>query len=127
MQANWPFVLYPAAAIAAAGLFEQAGSGCCGRPWRLGSPSRCWSGCRGAAAPLPLPARWDPTLLRLGGWNSLLAAIDAARRRTDAPDFVAAENYGDAAILARALPADVPVLGVDARWSFSSTCRMRAR
>jgi hypothetical protein len=115
VQANWPSVLYPAAAIAAAGL--SAG-------WlRLLRPAVAlglfitfvvWV--QGVAAPLPLPARWDPTLLRLGGWDDLAASIDAARQREDAA-FVAADNYGDAAILARALPAGVPVLGVDARWS----------
>jgi hypothetical protein len=71
---------------------------------------------QGVAAPLPLPARWDPTLMRLGGWDGLASAVDAARQQEGA-EFVAADNYGDAAVLARALPAGVPVLGVDARWS----------
>jgi len=115
VQANWPSVLYPAAVIAAAGLST---------PWlRLARPGVAlgflitlvvWV--QGAAAPLPLPMRWDPTLLRLGGWDALAAAVDAARQQQGAA-FVAAENYGDAAILARALPAEVPVVGVDARWS----------
>jgi len=115
VQANWPAVLYPAAAIAAAGLSPR---------WlRLVRPAvalgfaitlAVWV--QGVAAPLPLPARWDPTLLRLGGWDGLASAIDAVRRREGAA-FVAADNYGEAAILARRLPAEVPVLGVDVRWS----------
>lgn len=116
VQANWPAVLYPAAAIAAAGLTSR---------WLrlvwpgvalgLGLTLLVWV--QGVAAPFGLPARWDPTLLRLGGWQGLAASVDAARRQQGAA-FVAAENYGDAAMLARLLPPDVPVLGVDARWSF---------
>jgi 4-amino-4-deoxy-L-arabinose transferase-like glycosyltransferase len=115
VQANWPAVLYPAAAIAAAGLPPR---------WlRLVRPGVAlglaitvvvWL--QAVAAPLPLPARWDPTLVRLGGWDGLAAAVDTARRQEGAA-FVAADNYGDAAILARTLPAEVPVLGIDARWS----------
>ncbi len=116
VQANWPSVLYPTAAIAAAGLSSN---------WlrllrpavALGFAITLLVWVQGVAAPLPLPMRWDPTLLRLGGWDALAAAVDAARLRERA-DFVVAENYGDAAILARALPAEVPVLAVDARWSF---------
>ena len=115
VQANWPSVLYPAAAIAAAGL---AG------PWlRLIRPAVAlglvltllvWV--QGAWAPLPLPMRLDPTLLRVGGWDGLAAAVDSAAR-TEAAGFVASDNYGHAALLARLLPTAMPVLGVDPRWA----------
>jgi hypothetical protein len=71
---------------------------------------------QGAAAPLALPMRLDPTLLRVGGWQELADRIDAVRRQ-EGVDFVASDNYGHAALLARLLPSDVPVLGVEPRWA----------
>ena len=115
VQANWPAVIYPAAAIAAAGLSLR---------WlRLMRPGIAlglaltvvvWM--QSIAAPFALPAFWDPTLSRLGGWRELAATVESARQQAGA-DFVAAENYGHAAMLARLLPAEVPVLGVDPRWA----------
>ncbi|MCW3477088.1 glycosyltransferase family 39 protein [Limobrevibacterium gyesilva] len=114
VQANWPSVLYPAAAIAAAGLS--------GRWVRLVGPGIAlglaltllvWV--QGALAPLALPMRLDPTLLRLGGWDSLAAEVAAIGRREGAA-YVASDNYGHAALLARLLPPDVPVYGVEPRW-----------
>jgi 4-amino-4-deoxy-L-arabinose transferase-like glycosyltransferase len=116
VQANWPAVVYPAGAIAAAGLSER---------WlrllwpgaMLGLALTLLVWVQGVAAPVALPMRWDPTLMRLGGWRDFAASVDAARRQTGAA-FVAAENYGDAAVLARLLPPEVPVVGIDPRWGF---------
>jgi 4-amino-4-deoxy-L-arabinose transferase-like glycosyltransferase len=115
VQANWPSIMYPAAAIAAAGL---------GGRWTalrkpgialgLGLTLLVWV--QGAAAPLPLPMRADPTLMRVGGWDVLAADVEAARRRVGA-DFVVSENYGHSAILALLMPPGVPVLGADPRWA----------
>ncbi|MBV9539399.1 MAG: hypothetical protein JOY70_10740, partial [Acidisphaera sp.] len=69
-----------------------------------------------AVAALPLPRRLDPTLIRLGGWRELAAAV-AARARTERASFVVSDSYGDAALLARLLPADIPVVGADQRWA----------
>jgi 4-amino-4-deoxy-L-arabinose transferase-like glycosyltransferase len=115
VQANWLSVLYPAAAIAAAGLAGR---------WRrllrpgiaLGLLLTLLVWVQAALAPLALPVRLDPTLMRLGGWNALATAIDAAGRRQGAM-FVASDNYGHAALLARLLPAEMPVVGVEARWA----------
>ncbi len=112
VQANWPSVIYPAAAIAAAGL---------GSRWvrpgialGLGLTVLVWV--QGAVGLLPLPMRLDPTLLRVGGWSGVAAEVDAARGRTDA-SFVAADNYGLAAMLAWLLPPGRMVLGVEDRWA----------
>jgi 4-amino-4-deoxy-L-arabinose transferase-like glycosyltransferase len=114
VQANWPSVMYPAASVAAAGL---SGS------WvRLRAPAvglglamtvLVWL--QGVAAPLALPMQLDPTLLRVGGWEALAVALQAAARREGAA-FVVSDNYGHAALLARLLPADIPVLSIDPRW-----------
>lgn len=115
VQANWPAVLYPAAAIAAAGL-----GGRLARLWRpaaaLGFVLCAIVYVQAAAAPFALPRRLDFTLIRLGGWNALAAEVGTARAREGAA-FVAADSYGVAAILARDLPPDVPVLGVEPRWA----------
>jgi 4-amino-4-deoxy-L-arabinose transferase-like glycosyltransferase len=115
VQANWPAVVYPAAAIAAAGLSPR---------WlrlmwpgiALGLALTVVVWVQSIAAPFALPAFWDPTLSRLAGWRELAASVESARQQAGA-DFVAAENYGHAAMLARLLPAEVPVLGVDPRWA----------
>ena len=68
VQANWPAMLYPAAAIAAALL---GGAGRRLAPARHRARLRDharWSGCRASPPRSPLPLRLDPTLMRLGGW-----------------------------------------------------------
>ncbi len=115
VQANWPAILFPAAAIAAAGL-----SGL----WRrlfvpslaLGFSIVAIVWLQAAAAPLALPMRLDPTLLRLGGWQDLADQIDVVARQQDAT-FIASDNYGHAALLARLLAKNDVVLGAEGRWS----------
>ena len=119
VQATWPAIIYPAAVIAACGLQ--------GRFWeRLRVPAAAlglaMTGVvylQAAAAPIPLPARLDPTALQLAGWPGLAAQVDLMAQRTGA-QFVAADDYGPAAELARDLPVAVPVIGVEPRWAFFS-------
>ena len=115
VQANWPGILYPAAAIAAAGLAAS---------WRrwiapgiaLGLALTLAVWVQAALSPLALPMRLDPTLLRLGGWQALANDIAATARREGAT-FVASDNYGHAALLARLLPPGLAVVGLEDRWS----------
>ncbi len=105
VQANWPAILYPAASIATvayAGWWWRPAAG-------LGFALTALVYVQAAAAPWRLPRRLDVTLIRLGGWDSLVQQI-AARPA----EFVAADNYGLASILAHGLPG--PVVGVEARW-----------
>lgn len=115
VQANWPAILYPAAAIAAAGL--------AGRWRRLFRPAIATGAAlvavvwlQAIAAPVALPMRLDPTLLRLGGWQDLADRIDTVARAQGAT-FIASDNYGHAALLARLLPPGDVVLGAEGRWS----------
>lgn len=114
VQANWPVILYPAASIAAGGL-----SGRLRRWWRpaasLGFALTLLVWVQAIWAPAPLPMMQDPTLLRLGGWQALADDIDAIARQEHAA-FIASDNYGHAALLARLLPAGRVVLGVEGRW-----------
>ena len=115
VQANWPGIIYPAACIAAAGL---------GASWQhwvrpgvaLGFMFTAVTWTQAALAPVALPMRLDPTLLRLGGWQELADAVTAAARREGAA-FIASDNYGHAALLARLMPPDLAVIGLEGRWA----------
>jgi 4-amino-4-deoxy-L-arabinose transferase-like glycosyltransferase len=114
VQANWPAIIYPAAAIATAGLSAR---------WRrwfmpgaaLGFALTLIVWLQAAAQPVALPMRADPTLLRLGGWDALAAGIESAAQAEHAA-YIAFDNYGQAALMARLLPAGDIVLGLDDRW-----------
>ena len=105
VQPNWPAILYPAAALAAAA-----------------APPRWWKPAASlgaaltaalyfqAAAQLPLPRTLDPTS-RLAGWPAL---AQAAAQPTPAA-FLASEEYGAASLLTWSAPG-LPVLGADPRW-----------
>ena len=111
VQANWPAILYPSAALAAAaltGIWQRLAMP--GIALGLALTALVWL--QAATGFLPLPMRADPTLLRLGGWDGLAASI-----ATHPAAYIAAENYGQAALLARLLPSDIPVLGIEARWA----------
>lgn len=114
VQANWPAILFPSALLAAARL---SGVWARLRPAALGLgvvlTAVVWV--QAAVAPLALPMMRDPTLLRLGGWEQWAAQIDAEAARQGAA-FIVADNYGQAALLARLLPKGRVVLGLDERW-----------
>ncbi len=110
VQANWPSVIYPGAALAAALTMVPF--------WRpaaaLGLAVSALLTLQAAADPLSLPRRLDFTLIRLAGWSDL--AADAARARDAAhADFIAADEYGLAAELAFHLSGRV--IGVAPRWA----------
>ncbi len=126
VQANWPAVLYPAVAIAAAarprvrpgdfapllGLTRLER-----RAVALGLAVTLAVYAHAATFWPALPSTTDPAMLRLAGWRALAAQVDAARRESGAA-FVAADNYGVAAELAFLLPPGTPVVGLDRRWDY---------
>ncbi len=116
VQANWPAIVYPAAAIAAAGLTAPA--------WRrlrlpaaaLGFAIEALVYLQATLSPLALSPHLDPTMRQLAGWRGLAAQVNIARMQTYA-NFIAADDYGVAAELARALPR-ATVVGDDPRWAY---------
>lgn len=110
VQGNWPAILYPAAALAAGALAA---------PWQrwvmpaaaLGFAITGLASLQASLAPFALPRRYDPTLIRTGGFEALAAAI-AAR----GPAFVAGDDYALISRLAFSLPPRVAVYAIGARW-----------
>lgn len=130
VQGNWPGIIYPAAAVGAAGLLVPIGWAPVGlASVRLGPVWRrlCWPSIglglgvtllaylHAATGAIALPLAVDPIALRLADWDRVATYVEAARLRTGA-DFVAADQYALAAELAWTLPSDARVLGIEDRW-----------
>jgi hypothetical protein len=119
VQANWPAVIYPGAALAAACLPRVGRWGAGGGAQRLGvAVGAVLSAAvlvQAAAAPVVLPRAVDFTLIRLAGWQDLAGAVYVAEAGSGA-DFVAADEYGLASELAFRLRTEV--VGLDRRWAF---------
>ncbi len=110
VQANWPGVIYPGAALAAA----LAGVSL----WRSGvGLGLGLSGLvfvQAAAAPVALPRALDFSLIRLAGWDVLAQQVMRAASGIQA-EFVAADEYGLASELA--FHTAGPIVGVEPRWA----------
>ena len=115
VQGNWPAILYPTVAIAAAGLD--------GAFWRrlfcpalaLGFSITAIVYLQGVLGLFPIPPKLDPTALQLAGWQDFSSMVESARQREGA-SFIAADQYGVASQLAHLIPA--PVIGIEPRWRF---------
>ncbi len=109
VQANWPAIVYPGAALAST-LYAR-------RFWQpaaaLGFVIAMAVFLQAAFAPLKLPRALDFTLIRLAGWSDLAGAVYVERLQHHA-DFVAADEYGLASELAFRLRGDV--VSQEARW-----------
>jgi 4-amino-4-deoxy-L-arabinose transferase-like glycosyltransferase len=113
VQANWPAILFPGAAIAAAALSGW-------RRWRvpavaLGAAITLLVYAQATLAPFALPPSLDPTLTRLGGWPGLARAV-AAEAARDGAAYVATDEYGLASMLAWRAPG-LAVVGMEPRWA----------
>jgi 4-amino-4-deoxy-L-arabinose transferase-like glycosyltransferase len=117
VQGNWPAIIYPALALAAAVWLAERGR----RDWvgasALGFGITVVVYLQVVFGLIPLPPGLDPIALRLRGWDTLARQTEAAYRATNAR-FVTADGYAMDSQLAWTMPASVPVVGVDARWAF---------
>ncbi len=116
VQGNWPAIIYPALAIAAAGWLGERND----RAWIgasvLGISVTVLVYAQAVWAFLPLPLRLDPITLRLSGWAKMASRADAIGA-ADGADFVTADGYATVSELAWWLPPSVAVMGVDSRWT----------
>ncbi len=114
VQANWPAVLYPSAAMAAAACTLRR------LDWRpaalLGGAITLLVYAQAALHPFTLPGRLDVTRARFGGWQGLSREVRQIDRSLG-DDPVAADDYALAAELAWHGAAR-PLLGLERRWSF---------
>jgi hypothetical protein len=115
VQGNWPAILYPAAAVAAAGLAHRRWLRLRWPAVALGLAMTLLVYVQATSFALPLPPRIDPIARELAGWDGLARSIDTVRGAKGA-SFVATDDYDVAAELTRALPAGTTVLGVEPRW-----------
>ena len=110
MQANWPAVVFPGAALAAARAPE--------RFWRasvwFGGACAALLYVQAGACPWALPRALDFTLIRLAGWSDLAGQAYAAQLANHA-SYVAADEYGLACALAWRMRTTV--VAVEPRWA----------
>jgi 4-amino-4-deoxy-L-arabinose transferase-like glycosyltransferase len=116
VQGNWPAVIYPAAAVAAAGLETTLWRRLTAPALGLGLGMSLLLYAQATLWLAPLTARSDPIAVQLAGWNAFANQVDRVRQQSGAR-FVTADQYGLAAELARTLPAGVTVLGGGMRWT----------
>ena len=116
VQGNWPAILYPAAAIAGAGLEGAAWRRLFRPALALGFGITALVDVQATLSPFPLPARLDPITRLLRGWPGLAEQIAIAADK-DGAAFIASDQYGTAAKLAREPAIAVPVLATEQRWA----------
>lgn len=118
VQGNWPAILYPAAAIAAAGLQGQVVRRARGPGAALGFALMAVV-CIHAATLWPgLSPAIDPTARLMDGWDALENRL-ADQARDSQAAFVAVTKYATAADLAWRHRPPVPLLGLDSRWALT--------
>jgi 4-amino-4-deoxy-L-arabinose transferase-like glycosyltransferase len=117
VQGNWPAILYPAAAIAAAALDAPMWRRLRGPAVGLGLVLTLLVYVQATTFALALPPRLDPIAHQLAGWPGLASSVDAARRQ-QGEACVVADEYATAAELAWSLPRDVTVVALGPRWRF---------
>ncbi len=116
VQANWPAILYPAAALAAASCYA-------GRrtliSLALASGLAITLLVYGQViyGVLPIPPQRDPAALQLAGWSRLARTV-ASRLSGENADYVAADDYATAAELAWHMPPDTVILVHGGRWAY---------
>jgi 4-amino-4-deoxy-L-arabinose transferase-like glycosyltransferase len=124
VQGNWPAIIYPAAALAAAGLVRPGRKTAWIGASALGFGVTAVVYAQAMTGFIPLPPRLDPIAMRLAGWDGLARQVEAMRRQAGA-DYVAVEGYGAASELAWWLPPGVSVVGVDDHWALTDLAPAR--
>jgi hypothetical protein len=117
VQGNWPAIMYPALAVAAAALPLS-------KRWWIGAATlgfavTALAYLQAATSVIPLPPRLDPIAIRLAGWDSLAGQAQASLTATGAA-YVAADDYAVASELAWWMPPGTVVVGQGQRWALTT-------
>ena len=115
VQGNWPAILYPAAAIAAAGLTAPRWRRLTGPSAALGFAIVVLIYAHGVSAWPSFADLVNPVARQLRGWDALAARAETARLTANATILIA-EPYGLAAELAWSSPPGVRVLAAGDHW-----------
>ncbi len=113
VEANWPAILFPSGALAAAFLPIPLLEKWLRPALGLGFGLTILAYAQAIAAPFPIPAAQDPAALQLAGWQDMANQIAAQK-----PAFVTSDEYTVTSELAFDTPTDLPVTGFDPRWSY---------
>ena len=114
VQGNWPAIIYPAAAIAAAGLTAPRWRRWVAPSAGLGFGLTAVVLLHAATGFVPLPAGSDPAARQLAGWAELASSAESIRQHENG-SYLVAEEYALIAELAWHAPASMAVVGIDAR------------
>jgi 4-amino-4-deoxy-L-arabinose transferase-like glycosyltransferase len=114
VQGNWPAVIYPAAAIGAAGLVSMRWRRLLALAVGLGLALTLLVYLQATMTLLPVPPRLDPIARQLAGWRALADRVEEVRRQQGA-SFVVADQYGIAGELALGLPPETRLVGAEPR------------
>ena len=117
VQPNWPAILYPGAALAAAGAAERAVGVWLIPASALGLLLTFIIYIQAIAGPFSLPPQRDPTAFQLGGWPELARQISGAAAKIHA-GFITAPDYATLAELSHDLPPAIVVAGYSGRWQY---------
>jgi 4-amino-4-deoxy-L-arabinose transferase-like glycosyltransferase len=117
VEGNWAAIAYPSACIAAACLPAAVLRRWAQPAVAVGLVLTGVAYAQALGAPLPVPAKYDPTALQLSGWPALAGAAAAL-----GPAFITSDDYATTAELAYEAPKSIPVVGFarrfDPRWKY---------
>jgi 4-amino-4-deoxy-L-arabinose transferase-like glycosyltransferase len=112
VESNWPAVMYPSTALAAAALPAAVLRRWLGPALGLGFGLTALVYAQALTGALPLPARVDPTALQFAGWPAF-----ATKAAAGGPAYLTSDDYATASALAFYAPETVPVAGFAYGWS----------
>lgn len=112
VQANWPAIVYPSAVLLGAMVWARLHRPALALGFALTAPVYL----QAAWPVLPIPAKLDPSMKRLAGWADFARDVEAARLAQGA-QYIVADNYPIAAMLAWHAKTDVPIVAAQARWA----------
>ncbi len=114
VQANWPAIVYPGAALAAAGSAPVLT-----QRWRIwavgiGFTFTAVVYLQALAQPIPFPAHRDPIALQLAGWSQFTGRVAKVAHG----EAIVSTDYSTAAELSIHLPRNTQLIAVGQRWKY---------